>query len=199
MRLAVPAGLALALALLLWLSPSEKTLGSDVKVVYLHAALTWVGLIVFVFAGLAAFGHLVTGNASLYFLAGSAHITATAAWVISILVSVPANLLTWGGFWVEPRVIWASGVVLFAILSYLLASVLTSRRLVDLFYLTSAAAIIWVSGGTRRVLHPAGPIRNSPSAAIKLYFLAIVAVCLALAIYVIVWHKRRAQTASERA
>lgn len=142
---------------------------------------------------------MVTGKASLYFLAGSAHVAATAAWAISILVSVPANLLTWGGFWVEPRVIWASGVVLFAILSYLLATVLTSRRLVDLLYLTSATAMIWVSGGTRRVLHPAGPIRNSSSAAIKFYFLAIVTVCLALAIYVIVWHKRRTQTTGESA
>lgn len=49
----VPVGLVLLTLVLAWLSPSEKTLGDKIKLVFLHGALTWVGMLLYTIAGVA--------------------------------------------------------------------------------------------------------------------------------------------------
>jgi len=60
--LLIIAGLVLLALLVTWLSPAEETLGSSVKLVYLHGALTWVAIITYTLAGLFGLIYFLTGR-----------------------------------------------------------------------------------------------------------------------------------------
>nr|NIV39568.1 hypothetical protein [Anaerolineae bacterium] len=118
--------------LLLWvvLAPSETRLGNLVKLVFVHGALVWSGLLAFTIAGalglvsLAA-RHLLGAIAPaarthapvLYRGAASAGLAALIVWIAYVISSMAVTGLTWGQViaWDEPRV-QATGLILLAAL-----------------------------------------------------------------------------------
>ena len=55
-----------AVVLLTTLGPSEKTLGSGVRIVYLHGAWVWTALAAFMIAGVAGLVSLITRKTAIY-------------------------------------------------------------------------------------------------------------------------------------
>ena len=97
-------GLAILAAVLLWLAPGEQTLGSGIKSVYVHVALTWTGMSGFLIAGLAG---LAVAIFSLSWLQDWAHKIARVAlsfFATGLVMSIVAAGINWGAvFWQEPR------------------------------------------------------------------------------------------------
>ncbi len=171
------------LAALLFLSPSEATLGSVVKLVYLHGALERVAAWAFAAAGLAGVMQLLTRRAALAPWMQALCETAIVFWLAHFIVSLPAQVLAWGGInWSEPRVmdaIWIAGI---SALIYVVALWIARPAWWALSGMASAATFLLVLNGAVNVLHPLSPILTSDSMAIKVFYGGIVLAALVLAV-----------------
>jgi hypothetical protein len=186
-----PIAAGLLLLLLVWvvLAPAEARLGNLVKLVYVHGALVWVGLVTFSLAGALGLAALTLGRPTWH---RGTRAAGTAALIVWILYSVSAMVvtgLTWGQViaWNEPRV-RASGSILLAAL--LLAVVI---RLVNHSVFTALVNLImgivpWLVVRQAGVIrHPVDPIGGSGSTAIQGYYALIVVTVAALAATLVAW------------
>lgn len=172
------AGLA---AVLLALTPREETLGYYLKVVYVHATTTWVGIAAFTVAGLAGLWYLLTGHEKWYRWCLAARRTALVFWIIAVLSELVAMRLIWGAFLWEPRLPMTLQVLLLAVALHLITGAIDGRRLIAALNLGLAALLWFLLATTRQVMHPNNPIGRSGSLTIKLTFLAVLLSLLAAA------------------
>lgn len=174
----VPVGLVLLTLVLAWLSPSEKTLGDKIKLVFLHGALTWVGMLLYTIAGLTGLIYLGTRAESWYQWTRAFYRTALLTWGAVIVVGYVSMTIIWGGFQGEPRFIMMIGFWILAWAIYYLAGVLESPRAAAALY-AGAGVALWVARiFTGKLFHPQNPIGESNVAAIKVFFAAIFLVML---------------------
>ena len=98
-----------ALAILFILSPSEKTLGDVVKLVYLHGALVRTGLLAFSIAGILGAIALASGRSWAIEWGRAVGHAALIVWVLYAVSSMVVTYLAWGVAiaWGEPRVVSA--------------------------------------------------------------------------------------------
>jgi hypothetical protein len=177
----------IAIALLAYSAPAEHSLGTHIRVVYLHGAWVWVALGEFLLA--AAFGvlGLVTRRDSFHAWSKAFGRTGLIFWITYLPISLWAMQANWNGlFLAEPR--WKLALV-FGITGVLLQIGLT---LADKPPLTSAVNIgyfivlILAIQGTENVMHPASPILNSQAISIQATFFTLV-----LLIFLAAWQIAR--------
>ncbi|HEY6041246.1 MAG TPA: hypothetical protein VIX58_03875 [Anaerolineae bacterium] len=168
-------GLFLLLALLVGLSPAEATLGSVVKIVYLHGALERIGTYAFLLAALAGVTHIFFSRSVSEHGAQALSEVAIGAWLAQIVVSLPAQILAWGGItWSEPRVASALVILGLTALVYLVMRWIDHPAWMALGAVVNALILIVILRETINVLHPVDPILGSDSLAIRLFYAAIV-------------------------
>lgn len=157
-------------------APAEQRLGDTVKLIYLHASITWVALCAFIVAALL--GVLALGRRSDKLACWSAAtlMTATAFWVAHFVLGLVTMRLAWGGwFWSEPRIRAGMFILGVSIAATLLAISTEKRWVGPALSLGVLVFIVVLLSATGRVFHPAGAIRESNSLAIKGSVLVIVA------------------------
>jgi hypothetical protein len=109
--------------------------------------------------------------------------TALVFWAIQFVVSLPAQVLAWGGIsWTEPRVLSALWVLVFTVLVYMVAVWVGDARWMPIAAIANAAIALILLRGAVNILHPIDPILGSESLAIKIFYAAIVLTTGALAI-----------------
>jgi len=186
-----PAAVAL-LALLLMLvvlAPAEARLGNVVKLVYVHGALVWVGLVTFSVAGGLGLVALVVRRPVWYHGTQAAGVAALIVWILYAISAVVVTGLTWGQLvaWNEPRV-KVTGLILVAVV--LLNAVIWVVNQRDFTAVVNLAmgvvpwAVVRQAGVIR---HPVDPIGGSESAAIQGFYLLIVLNVAGLAAVLIAW------------
>jgi hypothetical protein len=199
------AGLLLLLAVWLLLAPAEARLGQVIKLIYVHGALVWAGLLTFGLAGLlgliALFLRYVAKKPAATWYRGTraAGLGALAVWIIYAISAMVVTGLTWGQWiaWTEPRV-RATGMILLASLAAAVAV-----RLVDQWNFTAMVNVAlgiapWVVvNRVEAVRHPVNPIGGSGSAAIQSFYLLIVLTVAGLAATLVAWLWARAELAGE--
>jgi hypothetical protein len=193
---------ALFCLLLVWvvLSPAESRLGNVVKLVYVHGALVWVGLLTFTLAGAFGLVALIARRPGWYRATWAAGRAGLVVWIVYAFSSMAVTGLTWGQViaWSEPRV-QASAFVLIA--AVLVAAV---THMVDHPDFTAGVnvamgAAVWIVVRQAEVIrHPVDPIGGSGSAAIQLYYALIVATVALLAATLVAWLWARASLRDER-
>ncbi len=105
--LPIPGWVGVAAALLVLLGtlalvPPEETLGSRVRLVYAHGAGVWAGLTLFLVA--SVFALLGPQNHLWFDRSLRAELAGTGLWTVSLLLSLLAMKVVWGGlFLAEPR------------------------------------------------------------------------------------------------
>jgi uncharacterized membrane protein YeiB len=182
----------LAIALLL-VAPDEATIGRGIRIVYIHVALIWTGML----------GLLVTGALGLILLlfsrddiqswmtvVGRVSLVVYAAGVGTSLIAEQVN---WGGIaWQEPRTSANLNLLALVVIVQVVNSWLEHRRLGAILNILVATAVIYMSVTTPLQLHPSDPIRTSSSSEIQLAFYGLTLLCLAGAGW-LVWfvHKKR--------
>ena len=184
------------IALLVWLSPAEQTLGNVVKLIYLHGALARTGLVAFGMAGLLGLATLLLSRPSLNAWCDAAGKTALAIWIVYSLSSMLSTYAAWGVFiaWNEPRVAASIQVLIAALL------VTGANLFVDHPRFTAATNLLlgglawWLTQRAAIIRHPFNPIGDSDSAAIKGFYAALLLACFALAAFILFWFRRRAET-----
>ena len=174
-------GLILLIVIVVMVSfgPSERTLGRNVRLVYLHGAWVWTALIGFIAAGAAGLVGIVLRQRRIQRWSAALGITALFFWITYLPLSLWTMQANWNGIFLEePR--WRLALV-FGITGILMQ---TGARIINRLPLTSALntgyilVLGWALANTDEVMHPSSPIFSSDAVGIQYFFLALVIVCL---------------------
>ncbi len=107
---------------------------------------------------------------------------AMALWVAQFLISLPAQVLAWGGIsWSEPRVSGAIWIIGLTGLLYIVGRWMGERVWMSLAMMANAAVVVIVLRGAINLLHPFNPILGSDSPEIILFYAGIVLTVVAFA------------------
>jgi hypothetical protein len=182
-------GLLAILALLLWLSPAEQTLGQKVKLVYLHGALVRTAMVLFGISLPVNLAALIGGRIRWSIWGRALAWAAIGLWLAHAFVSMVTTFAAWGVIvaWFEPRTRFTftlAGVgVLFLVMTHLVGDVRFSALAFALL-----AGLAWgLAPGLGVVQHPLDPIGSSASSAIRFFYMAILAVSLAIGGLLAAW------------
>jgi hypothetical protein len=175
----------IVIALLALFGPEEKSLGANVRIVYLHGAWVLTAELAFVAAGLAGLIALVSKRETFHQWSAALGRTGIFFWVTYLPLSLWAMESNWNGLFLsEPRFRLA---VIFAVTGVLLQ---VGLWLINTNWLTSVANIIFIVvlrvifATAANVMHPPpSPIFNSGNYAIIGFFLALIALTLIAAYF----------------
>lgn len=164
----------IATGIIAWLTPLEKTLGGNLRLIYLHGAWVWTGIINFSLAALAGLAGLATRNHSLQRASRAFGWSGLAFWVTYLPMSLVVMQLNWNGFFFdEPR--WQVPFT-FAIIGILLQvglAVMNTRWMTALGNAIFGPVLIINLLGMDSVMHPESPVLSSSSAGIRLIFILL--------------------------
>jgi len=173
-------GLTLVLiALVALLGPAERSLGSQVRVVYLHGAWVWTALAVFVASGVIGLFGLLLHRENWQCWSRDLGRTGLFFWITYLPLSLWAMQTTWNGLFLsEPR--WRLALV-FSVSGLLLQlglSLLGSLRLTSLGNLVFVGLLLYNLARTENVMHPASPILSADAWLFRIYFFGLLALTL---------------------
>ncbi len=184
--------LTAAIAALTALAPPDAVLGSRVRVVYLHGAVVWTALIGYGVAGVLGLAGWLPGRERLLDWSQAVEWTAILFWALHLPLSLLSSGMTWNAmFFGEPRFILSVRLLLVALVFQGVAYLLRTPRLSASLNALMAGLLVWLLPQTRRVMHPDNPIGSSESAAIKLFYAGLVALCLLAAMQISRWLRAR--------
>ncbi len=162
------------------LGPRERSLGVNVRLVYLHGAWVWAALLGLGAAAVCGTIGMVTRRADWHDWSRALGLAGMAFWVTYLPISLLTMQMNWNGLFLqEPR--WRIGLD-FAIAGIGLQ---LAWQLLDRPAWTSAGNLLYflaltlALAGAEQVMHPPSPIAASGSAAIQAIFLALLAAMLA--------------------
>ncbi len=188
-------GLLLLLAVWLVLAPAEARLGQLVKLVYVHGALVWTGLLTFGLAGflglVAMFLRYVARRQATAWYRGSqaAGAAALVVWVIYAISAMLVTGLTWGQWiaWGEPRVRATGMILLAAVAAAVIVRLVNQRDFTAMVNVALGIAPWIVVSRVEAIRHPVNPIGGSGSTAIQGFYLLIVLTVVGLAATLVAW------------
>jgi len=161
------------------IGPAEHSLGTHIRVVYLHGAWVWASLAAFLAASVFGGLGLFTQRKSFHYWSGAFGRTGLIFWISYLPLSLWAMQSNWNGlFLAEPR--WRLALI-FAITGIFLQ---VGLSLVDKPNLTSGLnlcyfiALMFALQHTPNVMHPTSPILNSDAWRIQLFFFGLVLLTL---------------------
>ena len=170
----------IVIALLALFGPEEKSLGANVRIVYLHGAWVLTAELVLLMAGLAGVIGLITPRKTSHAWSAALGRTGIFFWVTYLPLSLWAMQSNWNGlFLAEPRFRLA---LIFAMTGVLLQAGLW---FMNTEWITSLANILFIVilrltfATADNVMHPpASPIFNSGNTTIIGFFIAMIALSL---------------------
>ena len=165
----------LVIALLAFFGPEEKSLGSNVRIVYLHGAWVIAAEVAFIFAGLTGLIALLIRRRSWHNWSAALGRTGIIFWVTYLPLSLWAMQSNWNGlFLAEPRFRLA---LTFAIVGTLLQIglwIIASSWLTSLANLLFIVVLRFVFSTAADIMHPPpSPIFNSGNYVIIVFFLIL--------------------------
>jgi hypothetical protein len=163
-----------AIGILTTFGPAEHSLGTHIRIVYLHGAWVWAALAAFLVSGISGGLGLLTRRSTFHRWSGAFGRTGLVFWITYLPLSLWAMQSNWNGlFLAEPR--WRLALV-FAISGLLLQIGLS---LEDKPILTSSlnlgfmVALVIAIIQTPNVMHPASPILSSEAWRIQIFFFGL--------------------------
>lgn len=176
------------IALFLRIGPAEKSLGTNVRVVYLHGAWVWAALVALSAAAFSGLLALLTHKDAWHTWSQALGRTGLFFWITYLPISLWAMQTNWNGLFLsEPR--WRLAVV-FSITGFLLQIGLSLiRRPVwtSIANLLFFIILVYILQTTDQVMHPPSPILTSDAWRIQVYFLSLIALTLFAAWQIARW------------
>ena len=180
--------LLLVVALFTVLGPAEKSLGTNVRVVYLHGAWVWAALAAFFAAGVVGLIGLILRRHRLHSWSRALGRTGLFFWITYLPLSMWAMQTNWNGlFLAEPR--WRLAVV-FAVGGLVLQiglSLVENPAWASAFNVLYTVLLWLALQTTDQVLHPSSPVLNSDAWRIQVFFGGLVVLTLLVAWQVARW------------
>lgn len=184
--------LILSISVFAALGPAEKTLGVNVRVVYLHGAWVWTALACFVTAAVIGLVGLLTRRVTLHYWSRALGRAGLFFWVTYLPISMWAMQTNWNGlFLAEPR--WRVGLI-FAIGGLLLQSglfLIENPAWASAANLVYAIVLFITLGSTDQVMHPSSPIFTSDAWRIQLFYIGLLALTLLAAWQLTRWARQK--------
>ena len=178
-------GLIVASIVLSALAPADVTLGNWVKLVYWHGMYTWACIALFTIgAGMGAW-YLATRRQTLADLSKAILFLAVPLWILDVAVGSLAAKLIWNSYNLTEGRMVISLIYLMALAVAVIAALWFDKPAVTSSLSIVSTAVLWAGlwwisfgGGARDTVHPASPIANSDSIAIKVFAALILLLCL---------------------
>lgn len=175
----------MAIAVVSWLGPIEKSLGSHVRVVYLHGAWVWTALAGFSSAAAAGLAALLLRQQRFYTWSLALGRTGLLFWITYLPLSLWAMQSNWNGlFLAEPRWRLALAFAVAGLLIQVALTVMDQPVFTALCNILFAVLIFVLLSGVQNVMHPRSPIWDSDSSGIQLFFVSLLLLTLLLAVQV---------------
>lgn len=153
------------------LGPPEKTLGSNVRVVYLHGAWVWAALAGFLAAAVTGLAGLLSGKKGLHGWSRALGRTGLVFWISYIPISMWAMQTNWNGlFLAEPRFRLALVFAVSGLLLQLGLALLDDPSLASAGNLAFFVVLLIFLRATPNVMHPPAPILDSDALKIQAFF-----------------------------
>jgi hypothetical protein len=175
----------IVIALLALFGPEEKSLGANVRIVYLHGAWVLTAELAFIAAGLAGLFALITRRDTFHKLSAALGRTGIFFWVTYLPLSLWAMQSNWNGlFLAEPRfrlatIFAATGVLLQLGLWLINTDWITS--IANIFFILALRVVFSTA---ENVMHPPpSPIFNSGNYMILGFFIALISLTLVAAYF----------------
>lgn len=170
------------------LGPAEKTLGTNVRVVYLHGAWVWAAMITILAAAVVGLVGLIARHKGVHYWSRALGRTGLVFWITYLPLSMWAMQTNWNGlFLAEPR--WRVAIV-FAVGGLVLQigiTLLENPAWASSLNLAYALILMYVLQTTDQVMHPGSPIFGSGAWRIQVYFIVLLVLTLLAAWQVARW------------
>jgi len=165
----------LVIGLLAFLGPEEKSLGSNVRIIYLHGAWVLAAEAAFAFAGLAGLAALLVRRAAWHNWSAALGRTGIVFWVTYLPLSLFAMQANWNGlFLAEPRFRLAMTFAIVGILLQLGLWVVNTPWVTSLANLVFIVVLRAAFSSASNVMHPPpSPIFNSGNYLIIGFFVVL--------------------------
>ncbi|MEJ2013815.1 MAG: hypothetical protein P8X64_16525 [Anaerolineales bacterium] len=189
----IPPLLAFLLALILvgilsFFGPPERSLGANVRLVYLHGAWVWTALIGLGSAAAAGLAGLLLQRPGLQRWSIALGQSGMFFWISYLPLSLWTMQANWNGLYLaEPRFKIGLDYAVIGLLLQAAILVLRSPRLGSALNLAFAIALGWSIRGAEQVMHPESPIFGSNSIAIRLFFLLLLLISLLAGLLLARW------------
>ncbi len=170
--LAVVAGFTL-------LGPAERSLGTNVRVVYLHGAWVWAALACFLAAALLGLVGLLLQRVNLQHWSRALGRSGLIFWITYLPLSMWAMQTNWNGLFLdEPRwrfaLVFAIGGLVLQIGVALIEEPTWAAAANVAYFMALVLALV----NTENVMHPPSPILDSDAARIQLFFAVLLLLTL---------------------
>lgn len=174
-------GLVLLAIILAFIAPEERTLGSYIRLIYIHAAVTWVGLALFAISGLLALVYFLTFlfpkktetrkvKDIIVNWSSASQSTAIIFWTVSVSIGSITAYLTWGGnWWIEPRLRIAVFILVAALVVFQLRQIMSGRSTHAGLNLGLPVSALFLLATTGKLVHPNNAFAKSDSIEMKIY------------------------------
>ncbi len=164
--------------------PAERSLGTNVRLVYLHGTWVWTALLGLGAAALTGLVGLLFRNPSLQRWSKSLGQTGMLLWITYLPLSLWTMQANWNGLYLtEPRFKIGLDYAVIGILLQLAILILRAPRLASVLNLSFGLALIWSIANAEEVMHPTSPIFSSDSVSIRFFFLALLLLNVLAAIF----------------
>ncbi len=182
----------LVIAALVAVGPAEKTLGRNVRVVYLHGAWVWTALAGFLAAALVGAAAFVLRREGLHRWSRALGRSGLFFWITYLPISLWAMQTNWNGlFLAEPRWRLALTFAVVGLLAQIGLTLLEDPRWASAVNIGYAAALLWGLQHTEKVMHPPSPILSSDAVRIQVFFALLLLFTLLSGWQVARWWYRR--------
>ena len=163
-----------AVAVFAAFGPAEKTLGTNVRVVYLHGVWVWTALVVFMLAAIVGALGLVTRRDVLNVWSRVLGRTGLVFWITYLPLSIWAMQTNWNGlFLAEPRWRLAAVFALGGLVLQIGLTLMDSPIWASVGNILYALAMVFALQTTESVMHPDSPILTSDAVRIQIYFFGL--------------------------
>jgi hypothetical protein len=168
--------------------PPEQSLGSNVRLVYLHGAWVWTSLLGFIASGVMGIAGFLLNREALHNWSLALGRSGLFFWITYLPISLWAMELNWNGLFLEePRWRVAIDFAIVGILFQIAIFLLQRPRwgsLLNIFFISSLGYTLLQ---TDQVMHPNSPIASSGSTSIQNFFAILILLCLAAGLLLTRW------------
>ena len=154
--------------------PAERSLGTNVRLVYLHGSWVWTALLGLGAAALTGLFGFLFRNQRLQNWSRSLGQTGMLFWITYLPLSLWTMQANWNGlYFSEPRFKIGLDYAFIGILLQSAILILHENRLASALNLSFGLALFWSISNAAQVMHPTSPIFSSDSVSIRLFFLLL--------------------------
>ncbi len=183
----------IVIAVASFFGPAERSLGTNVRLVYIHGTWVWTALIAFGAAAVAGLMGWLLSRPSLHTWSRALGQAGLFFWITYLPLSLWTMQANWNGLYLtEPRFRFAIDFAVIGILLQLAILILRNPRYASLINMGYFAALWFSLTRTEQVMHPPSPILSSNSLEIQLFFFALLGLCVFALGWLSLWLHQRA-------